>query len=97
MASLCTQKQGAPFQVEELQGKERVKALYLWVVSLLGGFAGQYGMNWLIKFWKRASIILFLLVFLIVCSVVSLGGMGIVEAIQQLEKREYMGFVQFCS
>eukprot|EP00250_Pteridium_aquilinum_P010757 c19611_g1_i2 orf=156-572(-) len=71
-------------------------ALYLIAVSIIGGISGQYVMDSLIKLLGRASIIIVLMTCLTFISAVVLGGVGIVDAIYQLQEGDYMGFVSLC-
>ncbi|XP_020086827.1 uncharacterized protein LOC109709158 [Ananas comosus] len=71
-------------------------ALYLISVSVMAGFWGQYFVRKLVKFLKRASIIVFILSSVIFASALTMGVVGTAKTISMIEHREYMGFLNFC-
>ncbi|OAY79759.1 hypothetical protein ACMD2_21592, partial [Ananas comosus] len=70
--------------------------LYLISVSVMAGFWGQYFVRKLVKFLKRASIIVFILSSVIFASALTMGVVGTEKTISMIEHREYMGFLNFC-
>ncbi|OAY81796.1 hypothetical protein ACMD2_19540 [Ananas comosus] len=73
-----------------------LSALYLISVSVMAGFWGQYFVRKLVKFLKRASIIVFILSSVIFASALTMGVVGTEKTISMIEHREYMGFLNFC-
>ncbi|CAI0420015.1 unnamed protein product [Linum tenue] len=71
-------------------------AAYFVVVSTIAALAGQHVVRKIIAVLGRASIIIFILALTIFLSAITLGGVGIVNMVEKLEKREYMGFENFC-
>eukprot|EP00249_Psilotum_nudum_P010854 c22811_g1_i1 orf=701-2152(-) len=71
-------------------------AIYLILVSMLGGFFGQYVIRKVVNLFGRASIIIFLLAVLNFASAWTLGTIGVVDAIAKLKRGEYMGFLNLC-
>ncbi|CAN6441676.1 unnamed protein product [Victoria cruziana] len=72
-------------------------ALYFIAVATVAAFVGQHVVRRLIVVLGRASIIIFILASTIFISAISLGGVGISNMIQKIEKHEYMGFESLCS
>lgn len=72
-------------------------ALYFVAVATVAAFVGQFVVRKLINLLGRASLIIFILSFTIFVSAISLGGVGIVNMIQRIERHEYMGFDNICS
>ncbi|KAL2544789.1 Sulfite exporter TauE/SafE family protein [Forsythia ovata] len=71
-------------------------ALYFVVIATVAAFIGQHIMRKVIIMMGRASIIIFILAFTIFVSAISLGGVGISNMIQKIERHEYMGFENIC-
>ncbi|KAK4274303.1 hypothetical protein QN277_017545 [Acacia crassicarpa] len=72
-------------------------ALYLTAVATMAAYVGQYIMDRLVRFFGRASLIIFVLAFTILVSTLALGGVGISDMIEKIEQHEYMGFDDFCT
>lgn len=71
-------------------------ALYLISVSVMAGFWGQFFVRKLVKFLKRASIIVFILSSVIFASALTMGVVGTEKSITMIKNHEYMGFLSFC-
>ncbi|KAK9699867.1 hypothetical protein RND81_08G200500 [Saponaria officinalis] len=71
-------------------------ALYFIAVATVAAFVGQHVVRKLIIILGRASLIIFILAFMIFVSAVSLGGVGISNMIGKIERHEYMGFENLC-
>lgn len=71
-------------------------ALYLIFVSLLAGFWGQFFVRKLVKFLKRASLIVFILATVIFTSALVMGVVGLQKSIYMIKEHQYMGFLSFC-
>ncbi|XP_058201682.1 sulfite exporter TauE/SafE family protein 3-like [Rhododendron vialii] len=71
-------------------------ALYLIAVATVAAFIGQHVVRKLIIILGRASLIIFILAFMIFVSAISLGGVGISNMIGKIERHEYMGFENLC-
>ncbi|KAK2981579.1 hypothetical protein RJ640_011109 [Escallonia rubra] len=71
-------------------------AAYLVLVATIAAFAGQHVVRKIIALLGRASIIIFILSLTIFTSAISLGGVGIANMVEKLEKHEYMGFDNLC-
>ncbi|CAI9784842.1 unnamed protein product [Fraxinus pennsylvanica] len=71
-------------------------ALYLVAVATVPAFIGQHVLRKVIIMVGRASIIIFVLAFVIFVSAISLGGVGISNMIGKIERHEYMGFENLC-
>ncbi|KAJ0967726.1 hypothetical protein J5N97_024643 [Dioscorea zingiberensis] len=71
-------------------------ALYLITVSVMAGFWGQFFVRKLVKWLKRASIIVFILSAVIFASALTMGVVGGETSIQMIKRHEYMGFLSFC-
>ncbi|TXG69051.1 hypothetical protein EZV62_003986 [Acer yangbiense] len=73
------------------------QALYFVAVATIAAFVGQFVVRKIISILGRASLIIFILSFTIFVSAISLGGEGIVEMIEKIERKEYMGFDNLCT
>ncbi|KAK3011627.1 hypothetical protein RJ639_011129 [Escallonia herrerae] len=71
-------------------------AAYLVLVATIAAFTGQHVVRRIIALLGRASIIIFILSLTIFASAISLGGVGIANMVEKLEKHEYMGFDNLC-
>uniref|UniRef100_A0A2P2Q3X1 Sulfite exporter TauE/SafE family protein n=1 Tax=Rhizophora mucronata TaxID=61149 RepID=A0A2P2Q3X1_RHIMU len=71
-------------------------ASYFVLVATLAALAGQHVVRRIIALLGRASIIIFILALTIFVSAISLGGVGIANMVEKLEKKEYMGFENLC-
>ncbi|KAF7150483.1 hypothetical protein RHSIM_Rhsim02G0182100 [Rhododendron simsii] len=71
-------------------------ALYFMAVATVAAFIGQHVVRKLIIILGRASLIIFILAFMIFVSAISLGGVGISNMIGKIERHEYMGFENLC-
>lgn len=71
-------------------------ASYLVLVATIAAFTGQHVVRKVIAVLGRASIIIFILAMTIFVSAISLGGVGIVDMVEKLVNREYMGFENLC-
>ncbi|XP_059642429.1 sulfite exporter TauE/SafE family protein 3-like isoform X2 [Cornus florida] len=58
---------------------------------------GQHVVRKIITILGRASLIIFILAFTIFASAISLGGFGIIDMIEKIEAKEYMGFDSICA
>lgn len=72
-------------------------ALYLFAINAAAGFWAQVVLRKIINLCGRASIIIFVLSFVIFVSAICLGGYGIQDSITRLENKEYMGFLNLCT
>ncbi|XP_048439994.1 sulfite exporter TauE/SafE family protein 3 isoform X3 [Pyrus x bretschneideri] len=72
-------------------------ALYFTAVATFSALVGQYVVRKVVSFLGRASIIIFILAFTIFVSAISLGGVGIVDMIEKIKHKEYMGFENICT
>ncbi|XP_047338615.1 sulfite exporter TauE/SafE family protein 4-like isoform X2 [Impatiens glandulifera] len=72
-------------------------AMYFMMVSSMAGFWGQFFVRKLVAFLKRASIIVFILSFVIFASALTMGVIGIESSIQMIKNQEFMGFLGFCN
>ncbi|KAJ6415967.1 hypothetical protein OIU84_004709 [Salix udensis] len=72
-------------------------ALYFVAVATVAAFVGQFVVRKLINLLGRASLIIFILSFTIFVSALTLGGDGIANMIEKIERHEYMGFDDICS
>ncbi|KAI8568789.1 hypothetical protein RHMOL_Rhmol02G0227600 [Rhododendron molle] len=73
-----------------------VAALYFMAVATVAAFVGQHVVTKLLIVLGRASLIIFILAFMIFVSAISLGGVGISNMIGKTERHEYMGFKNLC-
>ncbi|KAL6655849.1 hypothetical protein ACP70R_006675 [Stipagrostis hirtigluma subsp. patula] len=71
-------------------------AVYFIIVAFIAAIIGQHVVRKLINWLGRASLIIFILSFMIFVSAISLGGVGISNMIQKIERNEYMGFEDLC-
>ncbi|KAF5938886.1 hypothetical protein HYC85_023145 [Camellia sinensis] len=71
-------------------------ALYFMAVATIAALIGQHVVRRLIIILGRASLIIFILAFMIFVSAISLGGIGIVNMIGKIQRQEYMGFENLC-
>ncbi|KAK3133137.1 hypothetical protein QOZ80_6AG0532850 [Eleusine coracana subsp. coracana] len=71
-------------------------ALYFIIVAFIAAIIGQHVVRRLINWLGRASLIIFILAFMIFASAISLGGVGISNMIHKIERHEYMGFEDLC-
>jgi len=65
-------------------------------VAFVAAIIGQHVVRRLISWLGRASLIIFILAFMIFVSAISLGGVGISNMIQKIQRHEYMGFENLC-
>ncbi|BAF24847.1 sulfite exporter TauE/SafE family protein 3 [Oryza sativa Japonica Group] len=71
-------------------------ALYFVIVAFIAAIIGQHVVRRLINWLGRASLIIFILAFMIFVSAISLGGVGISNMIHRINQHEYMGFENLC-
>ncbi|KAL5576437.1 hypothetical protein UlMin_018136 [Ulmus minor] len=71
-------------------------ALYFAAVATISALAGQYVVGKVISILGRASLIIFILSSMIFISAISLGGVGIANAVEKIKHKEYMGFENIC-
>ncbi|XP_062194266.1 sulfite exporter TauE/SafE family protein 3-like [Phragmites australis] len=71
-------------------------AIYFIIVTFIAAIVGQQVVRKLINWLGRASLIIFILAFMIFVSAISLGGVGISDMIHKIERHEYMGFEDLC-
>ncbi|TVU40466.1 hypothetical protein EJB05_13932 [Eragrostis curvula] len=71
-------------------------AIYFIIVAFIAAFVGQHLSRKLINWLGRASLIIFILAFVIFISAISLGGVGVSNFIDKIERHEYMGFEELC-
>ncbi|EMS53169.1 hypothetical protein TRIUR3_09961 [Triticum urartu] len=71
-------------------------AVYLTILAFFSAIVGQRVVRKLIDLLGRASIIVFILSFMIFISALSLGGVGISNTIHKIARHEYMGFENIC-
>ncbi|XP_010526182.1 PREDICTED: uncharacterized protein LOC104803812 isoform X2 [Tarenaya hassleriana] len=71
-------------------------ALYFVAVATVAAFVGQHVVRRLIAVLGRASLIIFILAFMIFISAISLGGVGISNMVGKIQRHEYMGFENLC-
>ena len=71
-------------------------AAYFVAVAFVAAIIGQHVVRRLISWLGRASLIIFILAFMIFISAISLGGVGISNMIHKMEQHEYMGFENLC-
>ncbi|KAL6844604.1 hypothetical protein ACP4OV_025263 [Aristida adscensionis] len=80
----------------ELGIPPQVSTVYFIVVAFIAAISGQHVVRKLINLLGRASLIIFILAFMIFVSTISLGGVGISNMIHKIERHEYMGFEDLC-
>ncbi|XP_028802243.1 sulfite exporter TauE/SafE family protein 3 isoform X2 [Neltuma alba] len=71
-------------------------ALYLTTVAAISAYVGQYIIDKLVRLFGRASLIIFVVAFTIFVSTIALGGVGISDMIEKIQRSDYMGFDDFC-
>ncbi|NP_001347876.1 Sulfite exporter TauE/SafE family protein 3-like [Zea mays] len=71
-------------------------AVYFIVVAFVAAIIGQHVVRKLINWLGRASLIIFILAFMIFVSAISLGGVGVSNMVHKIERHEYMGFEDLC-
>lgn len=71
-------------------------AFYLTTVAAISAYIGQYIIDKLVTLFGRASLIIFVLAFTIFVSTIALGGVGMSDMIEKIQRNEYMGFDDFC-
>ncbi|KAI9110334.1 hypothetical protein K1719_018776 [Acacia pycnantha] len=71
--------------------------LYFVGVSIIAAAVGHKVVNKLVAVLGRASLIIFILAITVFVSALSLGGVGIAKMVEQIEKKEYMGFENLCT
>ncbi|XP_026419988.1 sulfite exporter TauE/SafE family protein 3-like [Papaver somniferum] len=71
-------------------------ALYFLSVAAIGGFLGQHVGRKMITLLGRPSVIIFVVVFNIFVCTILLGGVGIVDVIEKIELKQYLGFRNLC-
>ncbi|WVZ64671.1 hypothetical protein U9M48_014161 [Paspalum notatum var. saurae] len=71
-------------------------AAYFIIVAFVAAIIGQHVVRRLINWLGRASLIIFILSFMIFVSAISLGGVGISNMVQKIAQHEYMGFENLC-
>ncbi|CAN6162242.1 unnamed protein product [Urochloa humidicola] len=71
-------------------------AVFFVVVAFIAAIIGQHLVRKLINWLGRASLIIFILAFMIFVSAVSLGGVGISNMVDKIAHHEYMGFDNLC-
>lgn len=71
-------------------------ASYFVFLATVAAFTGQHIVRKLIVLLGRASLIIFILALTIFVSAISLGGVGIANMVEKLERKEHMGFENLC-
>ncbi|CAN6195644.1 unnamed protein product [Urochloa humidicola] len=71
-------------------------AVFFVIVAFIAAIIGQHLVRKLINWLGRASLIIFILAFMIFVSAVSLGGVGISNMVDKIAHHEYMGFDNLC-
>ncbi|CAA2992347.1 sulfite exporter family 3-like [Olea europaea subsp. europaea] len=71
-------------------------ALCLAIVATIAAYIGQRVVMKTIIKMGRASIIVFILAFIIFVSAIALGGVGISNMVKKIERHEYMGIENYC-
>ncbi|PRQ27481.1 putative transmembrane protein TauE [Rosa chinensis] len=71
-------------------------AAYYTAVATIAAIIGQHVVRRMITIFGRASLIIFILAFMIFVSAISLGGVGISNMIWKINHNEYMGFENLC-
>ncbi|TVU09272.1 hypothetical protein EJB05_42730, partial [Eragrostis curvula] len=72
-------------------------AAYVFAVAFIAAIIGQNYVRRLIDWLGRASLIIFILASMIFISAISLGGVGIANIVQKMERHQYMGFESLCN
>lgn len=71
--------------------------IYLFAVNVAAGLVSQYFLQKIVMLLGRASVIIFIVCFVVFASGICLGGYGIEEIIISLQNRYYMGFSSICT
>ncbi|KAH0458407.1 hypothetical protein IEQ34_013722 [Dendrobium chrysotoxum] len=71
-------------------------ASYFVFLATVAAFTGQHIVRKLIVLLGRASLIIFILALTIFVSAISLGGVGIANMVEKLDRKEHMGFENLC-
>ncbi|XP_022137722.1 sulfite exporter TauE/SafE family protein 3-like isoform X2 [Momordica charantia] len=71
-------------------------AVYFAAVATVAAYCGQHVVREIIALLGRASIIIFVLSFTLFFFSLTQGGVGISDAIQRIQRNEYMGFQNLC-
>uniref|UniRef100_K3ZT21 Sulfite exporter TauE/SafE family protein n=1 Tax=Setaria italica TaxID=4555 RepID=K3ZT21_SETIT len=71
-------------------------AVFFVVVAFFAAIIGQHIVRKLVNWLGRASLIIFILAFMIFVSALSLGGVGISNMVNKIAHHEYMGFENLC-
>ncbi|CAL5064783.1 unnamed protein product [Urochloa decumbens] len=71
-------------------------AAYFTAVAFVAAIVGQHCVRKLIAWLGRASLIIFILASMIFVSALTLGGVGISNIVQKMERHQYMGFESLC-
>lgn len=71
-------------------------ATYFIFLATVAAYTGQYIVRRLILLLGRASLIIFVLALTIFVSAISLGGVGIANMVEKMERNEHMGFENLC-
>ncbi|KAH0708841.1 hypothetical protein KY284_010268 [Solanum tuberosum] len=72
-------------------------ALYFVAVTTVAALVGRHVVDEIIRTVNRVSVIIFILAFTIFVGAVSLGGVGIADAIKRIKEGQYMGFDNICA
>ncbi|KAK4726592.1 hypothetical protein R3W88_031509 [Solanum pinnatisectum] len=72
-------------------------ALYFVAVTTVAALVGSHVADEIIRTVNRVSVIIFILSFTIFVSALSLGGVGIADAVQRIKAGQYMGFDNICA
>ncbi|XP_049397161.1 sulfite exporter TauE/SafE family protein 3-like [Solanum stenotomum] len=72
-------------------------ALYFVAVTTVAALVGRHVIDEIIRTVNRVSVIIFVLAFTIFVGSVSLGGVGIADAIKRIKEGQYMGFDNICA
>uniref|UniRef100_A0A6B2L2X6 Membrane transporter protein n=1 Tax=Arcella intermedia TaxID=1963864 RepID=A0A6B2L2X6_9EUKA len=68
----------------------------LFVIGLFSGIIGQLGLSWIVKKYKKMSLIIFTVVLIIGCSTILLGVTGGLRVLNKMRHSAYMGFNHYC-
>ncbi|KAG2634581.1 hypothetical protein PVAP13_2NG178200 [Panicum virgatum] len=71
-------------------------AAYFTAVAFVAAIVGQHCVRKLIAWLGRASLIIFILASMIFVSALTLGGVGISNIVQRMQRHQYMGFESLC-
>ncbi|CAK9185686.1 unnamed protein product [Ilex paraguariensis] len=72
-------------------------ALYFIAVATIAALVGQHVVRKLISILGRASLIIFILAFTIFLSAISLGAVALLDMLEKIKGKEYMGFDNICA